>query len=184
MAVCFEPIGEVRCHAPSNGDPWGEVISKLHVAEGVVPGLRGIDQFSHLLVLFWMHYAAYIPAQDLARRPGGREDMPMLGIFAQRASSRPNAVGVSVVRLLSREGAVLCVQGLDALDGSPILDIKPYFVDFDRASAPTEPEWVCRLMRAIISRALRVRRESTPRPQWLRRLRRNARAGRARRVPG
>jgi tRNA (adenine37-N6)-methyltransferase len=57
--------------------------------------------------------------------------MPRLGIFAQRASSRPNAAGVSVVRLLSRERAVLSVQGLDAIDGSPILDIKPYFADFE-----------------------------------------------------
>ena len=73
--------------------------------------------------------------------------MPRLGIFAQRASSRPNALGVSVVRLLSQEGAVLSVQGLDALDGSPILDVKPYFSDFDRANGSSEPEWVRRLMR-------------------------------------
>ena len=147
MRLVLEPIGEVRCpvsRAP--GIPWGEVVSTLYLKPGVVEGLKGIDQFSHLLVLFFMHQASYVAGRDLVRRPGGREDMPSLGIFAQRASSRPNTLGVSVVRLLSKEGAILCVQGLDAIDGSPLLDVKPYFKAFDRAIAPLEPEWVNRLM--------------------------------------
>jgi tRNA (adenine37-N6)-methyltransferase len=73
--------------------------------------------------------------------------MPRVGIFAQRASSRPNALGVSVVRLLRQEAAVLSVQGLDAFDGSPILDVKPYVSDFDRANPSVEPDWVAQLMR-------------------------------------
>jgi tRNA (adenine37-N6)-methyltransferase len=147
MQLLFESIGEVRCRVLPVGKPWGAVLSELHFKPNVAGGLRGIHQFSHLLVLFCMHQASYRPDRDLVRRPGGRQDMPCLGIFAQRASSRPNALGVSVVRLLSQEGAVLSVQGLDAFDGSPILDVKPYFPDFDRADCSSEPEWVGRLMR-------------------------------------
>jgi tRNA (adenine37-N6)-methyltransferase len=147
MPLLLEPIGEVRCRALPVGKPWGGVLSELHFRQHLTEGLRGIEQFSHLLVVFWMHQASYRPERDLVRHPEGREDMPRLGIFAQRASTRPNAMGVSVVRLLSQDGAVLSVQGLDAFDGSPILDIKPYFSEFDRAAAPLEPEWVSRLMR-------------------------------------
>ena len=72
--------------------------------------------------------------------------MPEVGIFAQRAKHRPVPIGVTAVRLRARRGAVLEVEGLDALDGSPILDIKPYFPDFDRVADPTVPDWVSRLM--------------------------------------
>lgn len=147
MRLLLEPIAEVRCPGLPLGKPWGEVVSELRFRAELTEGLRGIDQFSHLVVLFWMHEASYRPERDLVRRPCGRGDMPRLGIFAQRASSRPNTLGVSVVRLRSHQGAVLSVQGLDALDGSPVLDVKPYFADFDRARAASEPEWVRRLMR-------------------------------------
>jgi tRNA-Thr(GGU) m(6)t(6)A37 methyltransferase TsaA len=147
MRLLFEPIGEVRCPTPPVGPPWGTVLSELHFQPNLVAGFEGIQQFSHLLVLFFMHQAVYRADRDLVRRPGGQQEMPRVGIFAQRASSRPNALGVSVVRLLVQEAAVLTVQGLDAFDGSPILDVKPYLSDFDRANPSLEPEWVARLMR-------------------------------------
>jgi tRNA-Thr(GGU) m(6)t(6)A37 methyltransferase TsaA len=106
----------------------------------------GIERFSHLLVVFWMHGATFSREDDLVRRPRGRDDMPEVGIFAQRAKHRPVPIGVTAVRLRARRGAVLEVEGLDALDGSPILDIKPYFPDFDRVADPTVPDWVSRLM--------------------------------------
>ena len=148
MEVVLHPIGEVR--SPVSGSAhvrWGAVVSELHFTEGFGPGLAGIEQFSHLLVVFFMHQAPYFAQRNLLRRPGGRPDMPQLGIFAQRAPSRPNALGVSVVRLLARRQGRLVVKGLDALDGSPVLDVKPYFAGFDRAEAATEPEWVSRFMR-------------------------------------
>lgn len=148
MRLVFEPVGEVRSSvSPRRAAQWGEVVSELHFRDAVAEGLQGIEQFSHLLVLFFMHEAGYLPGRDLLRRPGERQDMPCVGIFAQRASTRPNCLGVSVVRLLWRRGTVLSVQGLDAIDGSPVLDVKPYFTAFDRASQPTEPDWVGRLMR-------------------------------------
>ena len=148
MRLALKPIGEVRSPVSAQrAGHWGEVVSELHFTEAMAEGLQGIDEFSHLLVLFWMHRASFRPRRDLLRRPGGRRDMPCRGIFAQRASGRPNGLGATVVRLLAHQGAVLRVQGLDALDGSPILDVKPYFTPFDRAPAPVEPQWVARLMR-------------------------------------
>ncbi|MGO8968019.1 MAG: tRNA (N6-threonylcarbamoyladenosine(37)-N6)-methyltransferase TrmO [Myxococcaceae bacterium] len=148
MSLCLEPIGQVRCPLPRLRDgPWGDVVSELHFTVAVTRGLKGIEQFSHLLVLFFMHQVSDLPARDLVRRPGGRQDMPRIGIFAQRASSRPNALGVSVVPLISHKRHVLYVRGLDAFDGSPILDVKPYVADFDKARRAAEPEWMRRLMR-------------------------------------
>jgi tRNA (Thr-GGU) A37 N-methylase len=72
--------------------------------------------------------------------------MPEIGIFAQRAKHRPNPIGLTAVRLLSVAGNVLTVRGLDAIDGSPVLDIKPYFPAFDRVDDANAPEWVGRLM--------------------------------------
>jgi len=82
-------------------------------------------------VVYWLHQADWQPKRDLLRRPQGREDMPLLGIFAQRAKHRPNPVGITTVRLLSVKDNVLTVRGLDAIDGTPVLDIKPYFPAFD-----------------------------------------------------
>lgn len=122
----FEPVGYVKSRVTEAVDEgWGEVVSEIHLAERLAPGLRGIDQFSHLLVLFFMHQASFSEETDLVRRQRGRADMPMTGIFAQRAKHRPNPIGVTAVRLLGVHGTVLRVQGLDAIDGTPVLDIKP-----------------------------------------------------------
>ena len=85
------------------------------------------------------------------RRPRGRADMPELGIFAQRAKHRPNPIGITAVAVVDRVGAVLRVRGLDAIDGTPILDLKPYFPEFDRIEAPRVPEWAARLMQGYFS---------------------------------
>ena len=72
--------------------------------------------------------------------------MPEVGIFAQRAKHRPNPIGITAVELVTREGNVLKVRGLDAIDGTPVLDIKPYYPAFDLIEKPEVPEWVKRLM--------------------------------------
>jgi tRNA (Thr-GGU) A37 N-methylase len=81
------------------------------------------------------------------RRPRGQADMPELGIFAQRAKDRPNPLGITVVPLVAVTPEGLRVRGLDAIDGTPILDLKPYFPQFDSAPGARVPEWVARLMR-------------------------------------
>ncbi len=125
---------------------WGRVTSEIVLDESFRDGLDGIEQFSHLLILFWMHRAAEAEPLRMRRRPQGRVDMPEVGLFAQRARHRPNPIGVTAVRLLRREKNRLFVEGLDAINGTPVLDVKPYVPAFDAVEAARVPEWVTRLM--------------------------------------
>ena len=144
----LKPIGVVRSPVKEPVDEgWGDVVAEIHVEPLLARGLAELERFSHALVLFWMHEATFDPATDLVRRPRGRDDMPEAGIFAQRAKHRPNPIGVTAVRVVRREGAVLRVRGLDAIDGTPVLDIKPYVPAFDRVGDATVPQWMERLMR-------------------------------------
>jgi tRNA-Thr(GGU) m(6)t(6)A37 methyltransferase TsaA len=141
-------IGTVRSPVTEPVDEgWGDVEARIVVAPALRPGLRGLDGFSHVLVVALLHGASFDPARHLVRRPRGLADMPELGIFAQRAKDRPNPLGVTVVPLVSVDGDGVTVRGLDAIDGTPILDLKPYFPEFDAAAGASVPEWVGRLMR-------------------------------------
>ena len=143
----IEPIGMVKSPQTEAVDKdWGKITSEIHIDERWAKGLAGLEQFSHIIVVFYMHQSTFTPQSDLVRRPQGREGMPMLGIFAQRAKHRPNPIGITAVGLVKIEGNVLTVKGLDAIDGTPVLDIKPYFPDYDRIENPKVPEWVGRLM--------------------------------------
>lgn len=118
------PVGHVEGLA---GDPphpahWSEVEATIVLDPDLAPGLDGIEAFSHAFVLYWLHEADqvvlhHIPPQDA--------DVT-LGVFASRCPLRPNAIGLSVVEILDRDGAKLKVRGLDARDGTPVLDVKPY----------------------------------------------------------
>ena len=144
----LEPVGVVRAPVSAQVDEkWGDVVSEIHLVEPLAAGLLGIDTFSHVLVLFFMHEAAFDPAADLVRRPRGRADLPDVGIFAQRAKHRPNPIGLTAVRIVGREGNVLRVQGLDAIDGTPVLDIKPYVPVFDRVDGAVTPAWLNEIMK-------------------------------------
>ena len=142
-----KPIGTVKSPVREGVDVgWGSVVSEIHIDPEYADGLIGLEAFSHAVVVFYMHQSSWTPASDLIRRPQGRADMPRLGIFAQRAKHRPNPIGITTVRLLGVDGNVLKVQGLDAIDGTPVVDIKPYFPQFDEAPGSRTPEWVGRLM--------------------------------------
>ena len=121
---------------------WGHVASEIVLDETFSDGLDGIEQFSHLLILFWMHRAAEAEPVPMRRRPQGRADMPEIGLFAQRARHRPNPIGVTAVRLLRRDKNRLFVEGLDAINGTPILDVKPYVPKFDSIGSPRVPAWI------------------------------------------
>ncbi|MBI4536900.1 MAG: tRNA (N6-threonylcarbamoyladenosine(37)-N6)-methyltransferase TrmO [candidate division NC10 bacterium] len=125
---------------------WGRVVSEVVLDDSLCDGLDGIEAFSHIMVLFWMHRAAEAEPVRMRRRPQGREDMPELGIFAQRARHRPNPIGITTVKLLRRERNRLYVEGLDAINGTPVLDVKPYVPAYDAAESPRVPEWISRLM--------------------------------------
>jgi len=146
-SVNIEPIGTVKSPVTEAVDEgWGGVVSEIHLQESLAAGLQGIEQFSHIIVIFFMHQSTFDLAADLVRRPRERPDMPLVGAFAQRAKHRPNPIGITTVHLIEVKGNVLKVKGLDAIDGTPILDIKPYLPAHDCPPNATNPEWIDRLM--------------------------------------
>ena len=124
---------------------WGAVVSEIVLDEGYSEGLAGLDDFSHAIVIYFMHLATDKGRVRVRRHPQGRDDMPFVGIFSQRAKTRPNPIGVTTVQIIETRENVLKVKGLDAIDGTPVLDIKPYYPR-DRIESPIIPEWVFRLM--------------------------------------
>ncbi len=147
MPVECGAIGVVRNAVREPTDAgWGSVVSRVEVRPEFQAGLQGLDQFSHAIVVFLMHRAQFVPATHVVRRPQERLDMPLVGIFAQRARHRPNAIGVTTVSIERLESCAVLVRGLDAIDGTPVLDIKPYVPAYDRPRDPRVPEWIERLM--------------------------------------
>ena len=140
QGIVLKPIGFVRTRARGK-----EVRDKSNVSEIVLRGdlaeaLDGIEDFSHLFVIFWMHEISNEERRTMKVHPRGRGDTPLLGVFATRTSHRPNPIGLTLVELLEVEGNVLTVRGLDAFDGTPVLDIKP--LDYwDMAEDARVPEW-------------------------------------------
>lgn len=145
--VTLRVIGTVRNGRRDAADAgWGDLESAIELAPGLAEGLAGLDAFTHALVVFHMHEDPDGEPPALQRRPRGRADMPRLGVFAQRGRMRPNPLGVTAVRLLRVEPGRAVVRGLDALDGTPVLDLKPYVPAFDRRDDARVPEWMDRLM--------------------------------------
>lgn len=106
-----------------------------------------MDDFSHVIIIYHLNEAKFIAEKHLVRRPQGRQDMPNIGIFSQRAKDRPNAIGITAVKLLSVHKNTVKIQGLDAIDGTPVLDIKPYYPQYDLKTDAITPEWVNILMK-------------------------------------
>lgn len=142
------PIGTVHTTVKEKTDQgWGAVQSDIVIRPDLKDGLTGLAQFSHIIVVTYLHEAEFIPEKHLVRRIRGRDDMPRLGIFCQRAKDRPNPIGITAVRLLGVSGDTVTVAGLDAIDGTPVLDIKPYNPAFDRRDDAVVPEWMDEIMR-------------------------------------
>jgi tRNA-Thr(GGU) m(6)t(6)A37 methyltransferase TsaA len=146
MKIELEAVGSVVSPVKEPVDQnWGEVISEIVLEKKYADGLIGLEGFSHAVIIYFMNRATDKNSLKITRRPRGRDDMPFVGIFSQRAKRRPNPVGVTAVKIIKVENNVLKIQGLDAIDGTPVLDIKPYYPR-DRVENPIIPEWVYRLM--------------------------------------
>lgn len=147
--IQLTPIGVVRSsqtHAVDHG--WGKISAEILIDPAFRGGLHGLEQFSHAVIVFFMHAIDFQPHRDLVRRPRGRHDMPELGIFAQRAACRPSRIGITTVRIIAVGETTLRVGGLDAIDGTPVLDIKPHAATFDAPrDADPAPQWFSELMR-------------------------------------
>lgn len=157
MAVsAFEvrPIGFVRGgRATLDDDFWGGKAVRIELVDSIPDdALLGIDSFSHLEIVYLFDRVK--PAQVVigARHPRDDPEWPLAGIFAQRGKNRPNRLGCTIVRLAGVERRALTVEGLDALDGTPVLDIKPVFAEYLPHGAVTQPTWSHEIMRDYWSR--------------------------------
>lgn len=143
----MEQIGVVNNSVEHKKDnSWGEDVSKITLDQSLSGGLDGLLHFSHAIIIYYLDKANFIKEKHLQRRPQNREDMPLVGIFSQRGKDRPNHIGMTSVHIVSVSNNVLTVKGLDAIDGTPVLDIKPYYPMYDCKENATVPEWVMRLM--------------------------------------
>jgi tRNA-Thr(GGU) m(6)t(6)A37 methyltransferase TsaA len=146
--VTLEPVGVVvGGRAEPIDDDWGtvEAVIRLDGQRFAPDAVAGLDAFSHLCVVFQFHLVAEADVVTGARRPRGNPDWPRVGMFAQRAKMRPNRLGVSNCELVAVDGLDLHVRGLDAVSGTPVLDVKPFMREFEPA-ASRQPEWATELM--------------------------------------
>lgn len=140
-------IGEVRSPVTEAVDMnWGEVVSEIVLKPEYAPGLLGLGDFSHAMILTLLHEAKYVPEVHLRRHPQERQDMPLLGIFAQRARHRPNRIGVTACEIVKVTENSVKVRALDAINGTPVIDVKPYVPVYDRKDA-TIPKWMENMMK-------------------------------------
>lgn len=142
--IQLKPIGKAKNTAKKPAlAGWKNLITKIVVDKRYAKGLDGIEDYSHLIIVYWMGQEKEC---HLRHHPQGRQDVPYGGIFACRCPQRPNRIAISTVRLLARKNNSIKVKGLDILDSTPILDIKPYTPNYDRVSSAKVPAWVDRLI--------------------------------------
>jgi tRNA-Thr(GGU) m(6)t(6)A37 methyltransferase TsaA len=148
MKAEVSAIGVVRSPRKDLSDDfWGKVDAEivLDAAFGE-DALFGLADFSHVEILFLMDRVDPAKVETGARHPRERTDWPLVGIFAQRGKARPNRIGLTRATILRVEGRVLSVRGLDAIDGTPVLDIKPWMDEFAPIGATRQPAWARELM--------------------------------------
>jgi tRNA-Thr(GGU) m(6)t(6)A37 methyltransferase TsaA len=144
QVIRLKPIGFVKTEASREEVRDRRTISEIVLREDLSEALEGIEDFSHLFIIFWMHEVTHDERRAMKVHPRGRADMPLLGAFATRTAHRPNPIGLTLVELLEVKGNVLTVKGLDAFDSTPVLDIKP-FAHRNTARNARVPEWWIRL---------------------------------------
>jgi len=125
---------------PDRRDWWQDTVSEIVIDNNLAEALDGLEGFSHIIVLYWMHRLT--PGKmPLKVHPMGKKEIPLTGLFATRSPNRPSPIGKATVKLLRRRGNILMVKGLDAFDGTPVIDIKPYLPGYDSADDATMPQW-------------------------------------------
>lgn len=150
MEFTLRRVGVVRNGRHDDADhDWGALESTIQLDAEFTHAADGLDAWSHAIVLFWMDRdsGGEAPPADWRRHPRGRTDLPRLGVFAQRGRMRPNVIGSTAVPIVRVEPGRVVVRGLDTLDGTPVLDVKPYAPVFDRVDDARVPEWFDAMMR-------------------------------------
>lgn len=138
--ITIKPIGFVKNNVkkPRLGGFDNEV-SEIVVDKKLADALDGIEDYSHVIIVYWMDK---VKEKVIKHRPQGNPNVPIVGIFSCRCPPRPNPIGITTVELLGRKGNTIKVKGLDILDGTPVIDIKPYWTKYDRVENARIPAWV------------------------------------------
>ena len=149
MEFFMRPIGHVRGgRAEPTDDDWGASRARIELDAGRFDetALAGLEAFSHVEIVYVFDKVDETDVVSGARHPRGRQDWPKIGIFAQRGRTRPNRIGVTICRVVGVRGRALEVEGLDAIDATPVLDIKPVMSGFGPRGPVREPEWAREIM--------------------------------------
>jgi tRNA-Thr(GGU) m(6)t(6)A37 methyltransferase TsaA len=142
IGVVHSPVREVV------DDAWGGVNCRIELdASRFGPeSLAGLEEFSHVEIVYLFDRVPDARITFGSRHPRGRTDWPRAGIFAQRAKDRPNRIGITICRLVAADDTAIVVEGLDAIDGTPVIDIKPYMREFGPRGTVRQPAWSTELM--------------------------------------
>ena len=148
MEFVMTPVATVREGRPTPEDDfWGGTTCRIELADGYdADSLSGLADFSHLEVVYVFDRVAEDAVETGARHPRNRADWPLVGIFGQRGKKRPNRLGVSRCALVEVDGRALVVEGLDAVEGTPVLDVKPWMEEFGPRGDRRQPAWSSELM--------------------------------------
>jgi tRNA (adenine37-N6)-methyltransferase len=149
-AITSIPVGTVRStRTKPTDDNWDAERARVELDAAQFPpeALAGLAEFSHVIILFFMDQVDRSTMEKSSRHPRNNPDWPKVGIFAQRGKNRPNRIGIAICRILQVEGPSIYVEGLDAIDGSPVLDVKPWVVEFGPRGPVQQPIWMTELMR-------------------------------------
>jgi len=143
MKITLKPIGFAKNKQKDHFGGWDKIITDLIIAKEYQEALSGLKDYSHLVVIYWL---SEVKTCELRHVPQGKiGKVPEVGIFACRCAQRPNPIGISTVKIVKIKGNIIKVQGLDVIDNTPILDIKPYTPQYDSAPRAKVPAWVNKL---------------------------------------
>jgi tRNA-Thr(GGU) m(6)t(6)A37 methyltransferase TsaA len=150
MEIILNPVAFVKnIRTDREDDNWGEIESEITLIPGIpTEALKGLKEFSHIEVIFYFDKISETDTKTFSRFPRGLKNLPETGIFAQRASKRVNKLGVTICKLIDVKDKTIFVKGLDAIDGTPVLDIKPALKEFlPEKSSMNQPDWVHEIMK-------------------------------------
>jgi tRNA-Thr(GGU) m(6)t(6)A37 methyltransferase TsaA len=147
--IHLKPVGVVRSTRKEvTDDHWLKEDAYIELTPDYKPdALAGLTDFSHVEILFYMNQVKPEKIETSARHPRGNTHWPEVGIFAQRGKNRPNQIGLTVCDVVKVEGRKIFVRGLDAVDGTPVIDIKPWMKEFGPRGPVRQPEWSSELMK-------------------------------------
>jgi tRNA-Thr(GGU) m(6)t(6)A37 methyltransferase TsaA len=149
-SIILNPIGVVRStRSQIADDNWDaeKAYIELDPSQFSPEAFAGLSEFSHVQILFFMNQVNPDQIETASRHPRNNHKWPKVGIFAHRAKNRPNRTGITICEILKLDGLKLYVEGLDAIDGTPVLDIKPWVAEFGPRGPVRQPAWMTELMR-------------------------------------